>query len=149
HASLTLSGGVLYGTTMGSGGISENGTVFSVKTDGSGYAVLKTFSPLNYNNSSNTQTNDDGAEPSAPLLLSEGVLYGTTQSGGSSGCGTLFKLNTDGTAFTVLKTFLGGSDGRNSQSGLTASGGVLFGTTTYPYGTVFSINTDGTGYTVL
>ena len=35
----------------------------------------------------------------------DGALYGTAHQGGSSGYGTVFKLNTDGTGFTVLKNF--------------------------------------------
>ena len=35
----------------------------------------------------------------------DGALYGTAHQGGTSGYGTVFKLNTDGTGFTVLKNF--------------------------------------------
>ena len=44
------------------------------------------------------------------LVLSGGTLYGTTYLGGSSDKGTVFKVNTDGTGYTVLKSFTG-SDG--------------------------------------
>jgi len=36
---------------------------------------------------------------------SDGALYGKTYIGGTFGAGTVFKLNTDGTGFTVLKSF--------------------------------------------
>src|SRR5439155_19437729 len=39
------------------------------------------------------QTNSDGANPSAGLLLSGNTLYGMTAYGGSSGNGTVFKLS--------------------------------------------------------
>src|SRR6266705_4175418 len=45
-------------------------------------------------------TNSDGAYPSAPLVLSGNRLYGTTYYSGSSGNGTVFAVNTDGTGFT-------------------------------------------------
>ena len=48
----------------------------------------------------------------AGLILSGSTLYGTTDHGGSSGNGTVFKVNTDGTGYTVLKNFTG-SDGAN------------------------------------
>ena len=39
------------------------------------------------------------------LILSGNTLYGTARSGGSSGNGTVFALNTDGTGFTNLHSF--------------------------------------------
>jgi uncharacterized repeat protein (TIGR03803 family) len=140
-ADLTLSDGVLYGTTS-SGGSSDVGTVFKVNTDGTGYTVLKHF------------YGSDGAGPWASLTLSGGLLYGTTLWGGSSQYGTVFKLNTNGTGYTVLKNFGGAwHTGWNPRAPVTLLGGVLYGTTggngTVDYGTVFKLNTDGTGYTVI
>jgi uncharacterized repeat protein (TIGR03803 family) len=98
-------------------------------------------------------TNDEGAIPYASLILSSNTLYGTTYSGGTNGSGTVFALNTDGTGFTVLHTFTGGSDGANPRASLILSSNTLFGTTysggTYDGGTVFALNTDGTGFTNL
>jgi uncharacterized repeat protein (TIGR03803 family) len=75
--------------------------------------------------------------------LSGGTLYGTTASGGSSGDGTVFKVNTDGTGYTVLKNFTG-SDGSGPAAGLVLSGGTLYGTTAnggdLNNGTVFRID---------
>ena len=141
-AVLTLSGSVLYGTTS-RGGSSDMGTVFKLLTDGIGYTVLKNF----------TGYPSDGASPVAGLALSGSVLYGTTGSGGISDEGTVFKLNTDGSAYTILKHFNGSGGDGQSPRGLTLSGSVLYGTTAYGggsnLGTVFKVNTDGTGYTVL
>ena len=58
-----------------------------------------------------TGTNSDGAEPQASLIISGNKLYGTTYGGGSSGGGTVFAVNTNGTGFTNLHSFTGGSDG--------------------------------------
>ena len=41
----------------------------------------------------------------AGLILSGNTLYGTTTGGGSSGNGTVFAINTDGTGFTTLHSF--------------------------------------------
>jgi len=38
-------------------------------------------------------------------VLSGSTLYGTTYYGGSSDKGTVYKVNTDGTGYTVLKHF--------------------------------------------
>jgi uncharacterized repeat protein (TIGR03803 family) len=140
NAGVTLSGTVLYGTTRG-GGSNNRGTVFKMNTDGTGYTVLKNFK------------DSDGYEPKAGVTLSGTVLYGTTEfQGGSNGCGTVFKVNTDGTGFTVLKT-LKGADGMCPRAGVTLSGSVLYGTTSYGgrnnLGAIFKVNTDGTSYTVL
>ena len=93
-------------------------------------------------------TNSDGAGPEAGLLLSGNVLYGTAQNGGSAGYGTIFKVNTDGTGFTNLYNFSGGSDGGDPAGYLIISANTLYGTTEdggSPFGgTVFKLNADGT-----
>jgi uncharacterized repeat protein (TIGR03803 family) len=64
----------------------------------------------------------------------------------------VFKVNTDGSGYVVLKNFTG-SDGSKPQAALTLSGNTLYGTTveggSSGAGTMFKVNTDGTGYTVL
>jgi uncharacterized repeat protein (TIGR03803 family) len=106
--------------------------VFKVNTDGSGYAVLKSFGGFL----------GDGCYPSAGLVLAGSTLYGTTPCGGSSGGGVVFKVNTDGTGFAVLKSFTGG-DGRAPSAGLVLSGSTLYGTTfnggSSDCGVVFSV----------
>ena len=66
--------------------------------------------------------NRDGAWPWAGLLLSGNVLYGTTVTGGSKACGTLFSIQTDGSVFTNLYTF---SDTSNPQAEYPKSGLIL------------------------
>ena len=135
-ATLTASDGVLYGTTYG-GGSSADGTIFKVNTNGTGFTVLKHFSP----------TNIDGAAPRAGVTISGGVLYGTTPQGGNSGHGTVFRVNTDGTGFAVLKHFNRfDSDGAMPEGGLCLAGSALYGTTSVggglDLGTVFKIDID-------
>ena len=56
-------------------------------------------------------------------------LYGTTDDGGSSGFGTVFKLDTTGKA-TVLYTFTGGTDGAYPYGPLVLdTAGNLYGVT--------------------
>jgi uncharacterized repeat protein (TIGR03803 family) len=64
--------------------------VFKVNPDGTGYAVLKHFPDANSNGS--TFTNSDGYLPLSDLLAANGVLYGTTENGGSSGLGVVYSL---------------------------------------------------------
>jgi uncharacterized repeat protein (TIGR03803 family) len=150
--------GVLYGTTY-FGGTSNLGTVYCVNPDGTGYRLLHSFNGSPF----------DGANPQAALIQdTNGTLYGTTTTGGTrpivyqfSG-GTVFKLNPDGTGFTLLRSF---PDDVNDGSVLKApllqgKDGALYGTTQsggskqilgnfLSGGTVFRINTDGTGYSIL
>lgn len=143
YGSLTSSGRTLYGTTC-YGGSSSWGTVFKVNTDGSGYTVLKNYAIAS-----------DGSTPFSSLTVSGSTLYGTTSAGGSGNAGTVFKMNTDGTGYTVLRNFAFANDGRQPYAGVTISGNTLYGTTYYGGsvsfrgGTVFKVNTDGSGYTVL
>ena len=152
---LILSGNTLYGTAN-SGGSSGNGTVFAVNTNGTGFTNLHSFTatdPL-------TGINSDGAYPVVGLILSGNTLYGTANSGGSSGNGTVFAVNTNGTGFTNLHSFTAtnsntgiNGDGANPQAGLILSGNTLYGTATHGgssgNGTVFAVNTNGTGFTNL
>ena len=150
-AGLILSGNTLYGTTL-QGGSSGNGTVFALNTDGTGFTTLYSFTAGGYT-SLGFITNSDGAFPWAGLVLSGNTLYGTAETGGSLGYGTVFAVNTDGTGFTTLHSFTGGSDGTDLHAGLVLSGNTLYGTA--PEGgssgdcTVFAVKTDGTGFTTL
>ena len=102
---LLLSGNTLYGVTR-SGGPAGNGTVFKVNTDGSGFATLHYFSTAGYNPLNLTETNSDGANPQAGLVLNGGMLYGTTASGGPNGSGTIFEVDTNtGADFAILYDF--------------------------------------------
>ena len=141
HADLVMADGVLYGTTL-RGGSSDSGVVFKVNTDGSGYAALKDFG----------SSGSDGNGPWGGLALAGSTLYGTTYWGGTSGLGVVFRVNTDGSGFAVLKHFTG-SDGRNPTAGLVLAGSTLYGTAgsggSSSNGVVFRVNTDGSGFAVL
>ncbi|MBI4915078.1 MAG: hypothetical protein HY825_04465 [Acidobacteria bacterium] len=146
YAGLVADGaGNLYGTTY-AGGAGDLGTVFTLRTDGSGYAVLHSFSG----------GANDGAGPSRGLLVdATGSLYGTTPAGGAADSGTVFTIRTDGSGFAVLHSFLGGpTDGATPYSGLVADhAGNLYGTTrdggASNVGTVFTIKVDGTSFALL
>src|SRR6266446_3607120 len=145
---LTLAGNTLYGTAQG-GGSSGAGTVFALNTNGAGFTTLYSFTG-----------GSDGRTPFAGLILSGDTLYGTASAGGSSGNGTVFALNTNGTGFTALYSFtaLAGSpsinsDGAGPSAGLVLSGNTLYGTAqaggSLGGGTVFEVNGNGTGFRTL
>jgi uncharacterized repeat protein (TIGR03803 family) len=116
--------------------------VLKVNTDGTGSAILRTFT-----------NSPDGATPEASLVCAGNTLYGTTSAGGKSGNGTVFKLNTDGTGYAILCNFSNTPDGASPQASLCLNGSLLYGTTanggSAGDGTIFVINTNGTGYAVL
>jgi uncharacterized repeat protein (TIGR03803 family) len=130
------SNGVFYGTTF-DGGFGW-GTVFEL-TPGSGAPqVIYPFTGGN-----------DGANPQGSLVIDKnGVLYGTTLQGGSTGYGTVYSLTLSGGVWgqKTIYTFQGGAnDGANPQAGLAiaTTSGVLYGTTTNGgatgFGTVFQL----------
>ena len=150
HGALILSGNTLYGTAS-AGGDYNNGTLFALNTDGTGFRVLHTFTA---SGGSNTGTNDDGTTPVCTLTLSGNTLYGTAYQAGSYGFGTIFTVGTDGTGFNVLYSFTGGSDGAYPWVGpLALSGNSLYGTAELGgdnnNGTIFAVNTNGSEFTTL
>jgi uncharacterized repeat protein (TIGR03803 family) len=137
------SDGRLYGTAS-SGGANNAGTVFAINADGTSFTTLHSFVAAT-----------DGAAPQAGLIQgTDGRLYGTASVGGANGNGTIFAINTDGTSFTTLYSFVAATDGATPQAGLIQGGdGRLYGTASAGgaggFGTVFAIDPDGTNFTAL
>lgn len=128
------SSGNLYGTTVVGGGTDGCGIllgqgcgiVFKLATDGT-LSILHAFTG-----------GSDGSYPTGALLFdATGNLYGTTVGGGSMvncgigpyGCGTVFKIASNGTE-TLLYIFKGGRDGGYPTSGVIAGkAGIFYGVT--------------------
>jgi uncharacterized repeat protein (TIGR03803 family) len=116
------SDGVLYGTT--------SDVIYRINRDGTDYRILRRLSA------------------SSPLReFNDGMLYGTTQYGGSNDFGTIFRLNKDGSAFTVLHDFTNEIDDGSYPATQLLQGfdGLMYGTARR----VFRMNLDGTGYTIV
>jgi uncharacterized repeat protein (TIGR03803 family) len=115
------SNGTTYGTTL-YGGTSDKGTVFRLTASGV-ESVVHSFSGY-----------PDGANPVGGVVVDNaGNVYGTTLRGGEGcgrwGCGTVFKLDRNGTE-TILHRFEGGVDGALPSAGLVADGaGNFYGAT--------------------
>jgi uncharacterized repeat protein (TIGR03803 family) len=147
-ASLIQSGSMLCGmNTYGgsAGGWNGKGTVFRINIDGSSFDNLHTFAG----------GSSDGDGPHGPLIQSGATLYGMTSVGGRNGCGTIFQVNTDGTGYSILRHFAGGSNDGSypAMNKLILSGSTFYGATSgggsSDKGTVFKMNTDGTGFALL
>jgi uncharacterized repeat protein (TIGR03803 family) len=148
-AVIEASNGLLYGSTS-EGGISNQGTIFRLGRDGSGYQVLHKF------------TGTAGAAGQRIGGLTEGsngFLYGTTRYGGNSKKGTVFRIQPDGGSYQDIHHFTGTHAGGAGPVARVIEGpeGKLYGSTfgatiegtVTNQGTLFSLNSDGTGHTVL
>jgi len=105
----------------------------------------------------------NGAYPEASLTLGpDGNFYGTTESGGATTNGTLFKMTPNGTLTTLVN--FNGTNGANPLAALTLGpDGNFYGTTEYGGntignaslnaglggGTVFQVTTSGTLITLV
>jgi uncharacterized repeat protein (TIGR03803 family) len=128
--------GYLYGTTE-AGGADNDGTVYRLTTTGS-LGTVYSFTGGN-----------DGANPYAALVQAgtNGDLYGTAETSGTYGEGTIYKITSSG-SFSVLYSFTGGDDGGQPYSALVAgTNGNLYGTNveggSSDDGTVYEISTSG------
>ncbi len=113
--SLVSEGNVLYGTTL-TGGQNGRGTLFKIDKDGNNFSVLHAFG-----------SNNDGKDLEGTLLISGDYIYGTTQSGGDSNNGTVFKLNKSNTSDYSYSSF-NWSNGATPKCGLIEVNNILYGT---------------------
>ncbi len=140
---IEASDGYLYGTTS-AGGTGAGGTVFKIQMDGTGFATVHNFAPMSGATSSTVF--------STVLEASDGVLYGTTVTLGSTNGGTIYKVNKDGTGFSTLM-ILSSVHGIPDSTLVEGSDGVLYGAAflggSSNGGTVYRINKDGSSFAVI
>ncbi len=154
-AALVLgSDGNMYGTAQQGGSAPQDsdvmgyGTIYGITS--SGFGLLYSFSG-GIDSGSSTH---DGSQPYAALVQgADGNFYGTTANGGTTvdsygvGCGTVFKVATNGT-LTTLYAFTGSGDGMHPVTPLVLGpDGIFYGTTsgggTNEGGTIFRITPAG------
>lgn len=146
---LAGSDGYLYGSTHYAERVSTNitngvGTLFRLRTDGTGFQKLHTFDA---SSTTETQTignqsvslvkNADGMFPSYALIedASSGYLYGATTVGGSNGTGVVFRIKRDGTeALQVIHEFAALNTDGTSTEGAYPSGPLMLGSDGRLYG---------------
>jgi len=142
--------GLLYGVT-GFGGTGGGGAIFKLNKNGSNASSVWHFAPGTSN----------GRRPNPISIAPSGTLYGTTEFGGASDRGIVFRVGTDGSDFTILHSFTGtDGDGRNPRCGvLIGADSRLYGVTTYGgatntsnwngSGVVYSLNMGGGDFAIL
>ncbi|HTS18123.1 MAG TPA: choice-of-anchor tandem repeat GloVer-containing protein [Verrucomicrobiae bacterium] len=142
EGSLLLISNVLYGTTA-MGGTNDNGTIFSIETNGTNFVTMYFF----------TGGTNSGATPMGALTDVGPTLFGVTASGGSNNDGVVFSIGTNGSNFLVLHDFAGTNGGGAPVGDLIVSHGTLFGLTSAGgisnQGTAYSISTNGANFLVL
>ncbi len=141
YGSLIQDGLTLYGMTyQGGNALGNDGCVFKIQTDGSGFTLLHSFS-----------TSGGGYYPYGDLVQSGGMLYGMTRYA-TGGTGMIFGVSTDGLTYNTLHTFTNSPDGAYPYGGLILDGATLYGATGnggLNYGALFKINTDSSGYSII
>jgi uncharacterized repeat protein (TIGR03803 family) len=154
HDAMTPFNNQLYGTTL-EGGSHNNGIIFSIGQDGTGYQVL-----LSLHNSI--------GDSHSCFVVANNILYGMTASGGDNGEGVIFSFDPTPTPtptatatstpanFQTLFSFAcASSTGKEPHGRLTLDpdGTTLYGMTRkggeHDLGVVFSIDTNGDNYTEL
>jgi uncharacterized repeat protein (TIGR03803 family) len=145
YTGVTIYGNYVYGV-CGYGGAENKGGIFRIKKDGSDYQELHVFAGAT-----------DGNSPrSIPIIANNGKLYGTTDFGGTNGEGIVFRIDSSGSNYTILKHFTSTIDGSNPEGGLIqASDGLIYGSTNNSNisavfgGTIYKMNLDGSGFTLV
>ena len=133
-ADLLLKSGYLVGTTQAGGPsvAALSGTVFALSLASGALTTLHAFDAA-----------PGGLFPAPGVTLdANGLLYGTTNQGGSAGAGTVFSLNPYTKAFALVHDFAI-SDGSQPAGGLIAdAAGALYGVTAgggRGFGTIFRV----------
>ncbi len=122
-------------------GLNGRGTIFKIKTDGTGYVKLL-----------DNDVGTNGPNPEGTPLVIGLSVYGVKSGLGAGAApfppGTVYKINTDGTGYSKLFSF--DIEGNNPTGSLYSDGTFQYGMTskggTLDYGTIFKIKSDGTGF---
>lgn len=148
--------GALYGTTSAASSIT-GGLIYRAEVDGSEIVTLHQL------------TINEGYSPvGGPIVASDGRLYGTTSIGAlteANTAGTIYRMQPDGTGFTILHRFQTYSTTNQAGSAVNSDGatpetelvegndGFLYGITraggANGTGVIFKISKEGTGFAVL
>jgi uncharacterized repeat protein (TIGR03803 family) len=140
---LVADGDVMYGMTS-AGGNRNRGVLFRIGKFGEDYTVLHHFA----------STSENGSSPKGGLVCVADALYGMTFDGGIADKGAIFRMNKDGSKFTILRSFTGsGAEGSHPRATLTLIGDTLYGATyaggRNENGVLFRIKTNGKDFLVL
>ena len=141
YGSLLYKNGIFYGVATDSN-TSNNGSVFSFNVKKATLKTLHNFTSLT-----------DGSALTSGLSELNGVLYGTTQFGGTSNGGTIYGVNAKSGSENVLTNFPANQNQYGPYIGLTYVNGIFYGTTiedgSASGGTLFKFDPATNAYTLL
>ncbi|MEO6694692.1 MAG: choice-of-anchor tandem repeat GloVer-containing protein, partial [Ignavibacteria bacterium] len=143
HDQMLYFDGAFYGSAL-YGGSQNNGVIFKINLDGSGYAPIHIFKG----------GDSDGAQSHSGVISGGQILYGMTALGGTQGHGTIYKIDPDGNNFSVIYSFHK-SSGHEPHGRLTlgSDGHTLYGITKSggdnDVGVVFSFDINNSVYIAL
>ena len=139
-ADADLSFEIIGATTFG--GVNKNGTIYSIKSDGTMHNLLRQFEPRT------------SPSPMGGFIKgTDGKLYGNFNRGGAHNLGSIVRLEADGTGLTRLYDYDNASGSSPYGNLFQGTDGGLYGMTynggQHSGGTIVRINPDGTGFKVL
>lgn len=140
RGSLYYDGDFLFGMTE-EGGVNYVGTIFKIKTDGTGFSKIFDFNNGVF-----------GRFPEGSFISDGIYLYGTTRGGGTNYRGNIFRIKPDGNDYSQIVDFdtVGGT---NIHSTLVSDGEFFYGITTiggiYGDGIIYRVKPDGSNYSKL
>lgn len=133
--------------------LNVNGTLYAISTVGGSYKAGTVFSLVRETRSETLLhsfgSSGDGSYPQLVSLIEvNGLLYGTTDWGGTYNLGSVFSIDANSGTETVIHSFQNnGTDGFNPYAGLLDVDGTLYGTTvtggplgSFGFGTIYSVN---------
>jgi uncharacterized repeat protein (TIGR03803 family) len=113
YTGLVQIGSQLFGTTNAGGvPLASDGTIFSMNLDGSNYQMLHSFADFG-----------TAGYQLGNLVHSGSLLVGTVSTGGPTGDGLIFSMNSDGSNYQVLHNFTG----YNPAGYLAVDGSTVYG----------------------
>lgn len=135
----------LWGTTS-VGGANNLGTLYRYDPSTGRTEVAKSFT--------GTTGTVLGSKPNGKVhVAADGVVWGTTEEGGTSNFGTIFKYDPATSTFTTVQSFTSGGGYRPKGALVAMSDGFIWGTTSSgssaSYGSVFKINPATNAVTVV
>jgi WD40 repeat protein len=135
--------GTLFGATT-AGGEFRKGVLFTLKPDGSGYKILRSFEG----------GQGDGSYASSLWVAPDGALIGSLTNEGPRGHGAIFRAAADGSAYTLVHPFTGGDkDGGAPDILVMDVDGTLYGLTCRGGGRaplhLFRMKPDGSEFTLV
>ena len=112
-------------------------TLFKVKKDGTAYSVLRKFDGA---------PTDAAYAKEAPILASDGKLYGFDTGGGQARGGTIFTVSRDGSGYKLIVDPDPGPDPLTPAALVEGTDGKLYA---FVHAGLARFNKDGSGYEVL